>query len=114
MTWAPPQSVPVTSTIPLRTLVGIGDLTLSQQDFTCQDVGINTVTLTRQTDAEGNTSVCTATVTVEDNTPPQISCLNVTIHLDADGNGSTTLEALNGGASDACGPGFRYRSTGRI
>ncbi|MCB9347159.1 MAG: hypothetical protein H6573_06530 [Lewinellaceae bacterium] len=41
-----------------------------------------------------------------------MSCLNVTIHLDADGNGSTTLEALNGGASDACGTGFRYRSTG--
>ncbi|MEZ4874702.1 MAG: HYR domain-containing protein [Flavobacteriaceae bacterium] len=43
-------------------------------DFTCADVGDNTVTVIA-TDAAGNTSTCTAVITVEDNTAPVIACI---------------------------------------
>ncbi|MEZ4874781.1 MAG: proprotein convertase P-domain-containing protein [Flavobacteriaceae bacterium] len=43
-------------------------------DFTCADVGDNTVTVEAM-DAEGNTSTCTAVITVEDNTAPVIACI---------------------------------------
>ena len=50
-----------------------------------------------------NVSTCTATVTVVDNTTPVAICQNVTVQLDATGNGSTTAVAVNNGSSDACG-----------
>jgi len=43
---------------------GIESLVLSQTDFTCTDIGENTVTLTA-TDGAGNQSTCTATVNVQ-------------------------------------------------
>tara|TARA_R110000787_G_scaffold129264_5_gene241106 strand:+ start:834 stop:5417 length:4584 start_codon:yes stop_codon:yes gene_type:complete len=43
---------------------GIDSLVLSQTDFTCADIGENTVTLTA-TDGAGNQSFCTATVNVQ-------------------------------------------------
>jgi hypothetical protein len=43
---------------------GIESLTLSKTDFTCANIGENTVTLTA-TDSAGNTSTCTAVVNVQ-------------------------------------------------
>jgi hypothetical protein len=43
---------------------GIESLSLSQTDFTCADIGENTVTLTA-TDGAGNSSTCTATVNIQ-------------------------------------------------
>ena len=48
-------------------------LSLNQTAFTCADLGPNTVTLT-VTDSNGSIDSCTATVTVVDNTAPDISC----------------------------------------
>ena len=53
---------------------GIVDYSLDMDTFTCANVGENTVTLT-VTDDEGNIDTCTATVTVEDNTAPEITCI---------------------------------------
>ncbi len=53
---------------------GIASLALSQTDFTCSHVGPNSVTLT-VTDQNNNTASCTATVTVEDNIPPVVTCV---------------------------------------
>ncbi|WP_165805936.1 HYR domain-containing protein [Marixanthomonas spongiae] len=53
---------------------GIATYSLDQDTFTCADVGENTVTLT-VTDDEGNSSTCTATVTIEDNVAPEITCI---------------------------------------
>jgi hypothetical protein len=55
------------------------------------------------TDVLGLTASCSFTVTVTDNTPPAVVCQNVTVVLDANGNGSTTAAAVNNGSSDACG-----------
>ena len=57
-------------------------------------VGLNTF---------GNSSSCTAVVTVEDNTPPIAVCQSLTVQLDAAGNASITPAQVNNGSSDACG-----------
>jgi subtilisin-like proprotein convertase family protein len=63
-------------------ICGTVTLSLSQSDFSCSNIGDNTVTLTA-TDDCGNTSTCTATVTVVDNLPPVMTCpSDQTIHLD--------------------------------
>jgi len=81
---------------------GIKSMVLSQTDFTCSDVGENTVTLT-VTDNNGNTSTTTAIVTVKDDVAPVAVTKNVTVYLDATGNGSTTAALVNNQSSDACG-----------
>ncbi|MCB0609481.1 MAG: HYR domain-containing protein, partial [Lewinella sp.] len=82
---------------------GIASLALDITDFTCANVGsANTVTLTA-TDVNDNESTCTATVTVEDNIPPTALCQDVTVQLDAAGNGSTSAAAVDNSSNDACG-----------
>ncbi len=81
---------------------GIASVTVSPSTFSCSNVGANTVTLT-VTDIHNNVSTATAVVTVEDNIAPVAIAQNVTVQLDATGNGSTTATAVNNGSSDACG-----------
>jgi hypothetical protein len=81
---------------------GVASLSLSQTAFGCAEAGANTETLT-VTDVNGNISTCSTTVTVEDNIAPVALCRNVTVQLDANGNGSTTAAAADNGSSDACG-----------
>jgi len=79
---------------------GIDHMDLDVTTFDCSDVGQNPVTLTVW-DASGNSSACTATVTVE--TPPL--CKDAEVVLDANGQGSITpadvLNFLCGGVSSA-------------
>jgi hypothetical protein len=67
---------------------GIASLSLDITTFNCANVNGNTVTLT-VTDVN-NVSTCTAQVTIEDTINPIAVCQNVTVQLDATGNGSTT------------------------
>jgi hypothetical protein len=83
-------------------ICGIASLVLSQTAFTCANVGSNPVTLT-VTDVNGNVSTCSATATVNDFVAPNAVCQNVTVNLDASGNGSTTAALVNNGSTDACG-----------
>ena len=53
---------------------GIASLSLDNDTFTCADVGVNVVTLT-VTDDEGNSSDCTANVTIQDTTAPVLTCI---------------------------------------
>ncbi|MBK9335065.1 MAG: HYR domain-containing protein [Lewinellaceae bacterium] len=63
---------------------GLSSLSISQTNFTCQNLGPNTVILT-VTDDAGNTNTCEATVTVEDNIDPILDCpAPVTLSADAD------------------------------
>ncbi|PQB04792.1 hypothetical protein BST85_07695 [Aureitalea marina] len=52
----------------------IDTMTLDIDTFDCSNIGANTVTLT-VTDPSGNSAQCTATVTIEDNTAPNIVCI---------------------------------------
>ena len=81
---------------------GIASMTVSPSTFDCSDVGDNTVTLTVY-DAAGNSSTCTSTVTVEDDTAPVAVCENITVQLDDTGNASITANDIDDGSSDACG-----------
>ena len=79
----------------------IDTMTLDQTDFTCADVGANTVTMT-VTDANGNVSTCTSTITVQDNINPTAICQDLTVQLDASGAGSITASQVNNGSFDNC------------
>ncbi|MBL7962609.1 MAG: HYR domain-containing protein, partial [Flavobacteriales bacterium] len=74
---------------------------LSQSSFSA--VGTYPVSLL-VTDASGNTSSCTATVTVVDNLPPVALCQPTTIYLDATGSAGITPGMINAGSYDEAGP----------
>ncbi len=71
-------------------------------DFTCADVGANTVTLT-VADPSGNTDACQTTVNVVDVTPPDAVCKNITVELNEFGFVYITPADIDGGSTDACG-----------
>src|SRR5213079_2184402 len=64
---------------------GIASLSLSQTNFDCTNIGTNSVTLT-VTDNNGNSSICTATVTVVDSVLPVVITQNRTVELDPSGH----------------------------
>ena len=76
-------------------------LSLDQTDFTCADVGSNTVTLMVE-DASGNIGSLTANVVVEDVTPPVATSTNLTVYLDASGMASVDPNSIDNGSSDLC------------
>ena len=80
---------------------GLQPLSVSPTSFGCNEVGGNTATLT-VTDQNGNSSTCTATVTVQDNVAPTAFCQDVTIQLNATGIGATSPNEVDNGSSDAC------------
>jgi|GEM_PF-1089515 len=80
----------------------IASYALSQSSFTCGDVGPNMVTLTA-TDANGNMSSASATITVIDTISPTAVAQNITVSLDAAGNASIVASNVSTGSSDACG-----------
>uniref|UniRef100_UPI00386CCF81 hypothetical protein n=1 Tax=Algibacter sp. Ld11 TaxID=649150 RepID=UPI00386CCF81 len=81
---------------------GIASLALDITTFDCTSVGDNTVELT-VTDNNGNSSICTTTVTVEDNVPPTALCQAITVQLDNTGNASITPNQIDNGSIDSCG-----------
>ncbi len=81
---------------------GIAEITAAPLHFTCSEVGQNSVVLT-VTDNSGNSSSCTAAVTVQDNIPPGAVCQSISIQLDAQGQAAILGEDIDGGSSDACG-----------
>ncbi|MHA6279716.1 LamG-like jellyroll fold domain-containing protein [Salinimicrobium sp. CAU 1759] len=81
---------------------GIDSMSVSPSNFTCSEVGANTVTLT-VTDNNGNTNTATATVTVEDNQAPVALAQNITVQLDNNGAASITAIDIDNGSNDACG-----------
>ncbi|WP_282148059.1 HYR domain-containing protein [Algibacter lectus] len=81
---------------------GIPALSASQLNFTCADVGANTVTLT-VTDSSGNEDTCTSTVTVEDTIDPTVECKNITVQLDNTGTVSILPEDVDNGSADCSG-----------
>ena len=79
----------------------IASLDLDVTDFTCANLGANTVTLTI-TDQSGNSASASATVTVEDSMSPSVATQDLTVQLDALGNASITAAQVDNGSSDNC------------
>ncbi len=77
-------------------------MSVSQSTYTCTDLGTSMAMLT-VTDASGNTSTCTSTITVMDTLAPMMSCAPATIYLDALGMATLTASQVDGGSSDNCG-----------
>ncbi|RRJ92611.1 T9SS type B sorting domain-containing protein, partial [Flavobacterium macacae] len=80
---------------------GIASYALDATDFTCANVGANTVTLT-VTDVNGNVSTGTAVVTVQDLIAPTVATQDATVQLDANGNATITPAQINNGSTDNC------------
>ncbi|HSP82793.1 MAG TPA: hypothetical protein VLN72_03590, partial [Gillisia sp.] len=81
---------------------GVGSLSIDITEFGCDDVGVNTVTLT-VTDNNGNVSTATAVVTIEDNVDPIATTKDITVQLDENGEATITAADIDNGSSDACG-----------
>jgi gliding motility-associated-like protein len=81
---------------------GIATYVLDITDFTCANVGANTVTLT-VTDVNGNTASNTAVVTVVDLVAPTVITQNITVQLDINGQATITPAQINNGSTDNCG-----------
>ncbi|MFB0904203.1 MAG: HYR domain-containing protein, partial [Nonlabens sp.] len=81
---------------------GIASYAIDIKDFTCANVGDNTVTLT-VTDVNGNVATQTAIVTVEDKVAPVVVTKDITIQLNASGTASIVAADVNNGSTDACG-----------
>ncbi|TPD69839.1 lectin-like domain-containing protein [Flavobacterium microcysteis] len=81
---------------------GIASYTLDKIDFSCSNVGNNTVILS-VTDVNGNVATQTAIVTVQDAMAPYAITRDVTVSLDADGMAYITATEINDGSSDNCG-----------
>lgn len=81
---------------------GIASVVLSKTDFTCADLGNNTVSLT-VTDIHGNSSTANAVVTVVDQVAPAVITQPVTVYLGAGGTATVTAAQVNNGSTDNCG-----------
>ncbi len=81
----------------------LASVVLSQTEFnyTCANLGANTVTVTA-TDAEAKVSTLDVTVTVVDNVNPVAITQNITVQLDANGNATTTADAIDNNSTDNC------------
>ncbi len=80
---------------------GAATTSLDIDTFTCAEVGPNNVTLT-VTDASGNSSSCTAIVTVEELQNPTVICQDITVELDASGMVTIIPDDIDGGSFDNC------------
>jgi len=80
----------------------IASSSININSFDCGDVGPNNVVMT-VTDASGNSSNCTAIVTVEDSILPEAICQDITVQLNASGMVQISAAAVDGGSTDSCG-----------
>jgi PKD repeat protein len=80
----------------------IGGFSLSPATFSCTDLGISTAEL-MVTDGSGNTSTCSADITVEDNIDPNAICQDITVEVDPAGQVTITPGMIDNGSNDACG-----------
>lgn len=81
--------------------VGITSMTLSQTAFDCSHAGDNTVTLSVD-DADGNVGTCDATVTVEDNQVPTLTCADAILYLDTSGEALLDPSIVVESTADNC------------
>jgi hypothetical protein len=89
----------------------IDTLILSSSGYTCQDTGLNVLSLTVE-DPSGNSTTCTANVTVLDSTLPAAICADTTLYLDINGNLSIGPGNVAPASFDNCGFDTSFVSAG--
>lgn len=80
---------------------GIASLSIDTDSLNCSNIGTINVTLTA-TDSTGNTSNCTALVTVQDTIPPTLTCQNITVNLPSGGTTTLASSDIITASSDNC------------
>jgi uncharacterized protein YrzB (UPF0473 family) len=81
---------------------GIASLAVTPSTFGCGSLGQNTATLTVM-DVNGNTSTCSALVTVVDDMDPSVICKNISRQLDGSGNVNIFPADVFESGNDNCG-----------
>ncbi|MBU2914468.1 LamG-like jellyroll fold domain-containing protein [Reichenbachiella agariperforans] len=76
-------------------------MSLDQTEFSCSDLGENTVTVTA-TDESGNTAISTATITVSDQIAPVVITQDLTVNLDEANNITISASDIDNGSYDNC------------
>ncbi|TXE17777.1 HYR domain-containing protein [Psychroflexus gondwanensis] len=77
------------------------NLSLNITEFTCDNLGENTVTLTGE-DEFGNSASATAIVAVVDNLAPTVVTQDITVVLDANGSANIQASDIDNSSSDNC------------
>ena len=80
---------------------GITAMTLSRENFDCSDRGPNQVTLTVY-NASNDSASATCTVTIVDNSVPNVLVDDLTIYLDETGQATLTAGDVDAGSTDNC------------
>jgi hypothetical protein len=81
--------------------VAIDTVQVSASEFSCGDIGDNTVTLT-VTDTSDNVAECKSTVFLEDVIKPTAQCLDIIVQLGVDGTASITVADIDNASYDNC------------
>lgn len=82
---------------------GIASLVIDSSNFSCANVGVPLMVNFTATDVNGNVSMESFEVVVEDNVAPTIIAQNITISLDSTGNTSISPAIVDWGTWDICG-----------
>jgi hypothetical protein len=84
---------------------GVAERSVFPADFTCADIGVQTVTVTA-TDLHGNSSTCTANVTVQDRFVPTPSFCGTTLDVALGSGGTVALPSYSAitDVADNCTP----------
>ncbi|HKJ79950.1 MAG TPA: HYR domain-containing protein, partial [Prolixibacteraceae bacterium] len=77
-------------------------LALETADFSCVDIGEYRNAL-YVTNAANDSAICYSMVTVKDTTPPMVTCTDLTLSLDANGDASIVETDIVTASSDNCG-----------
>lgn len=79
------------------------DITLSQSNFDCDDLGTTTILMYVE-DVSGNTNSCWSDITVQDLMAPTAVCFaEITLELGPSGTATLTPSMVDGGSTDNCG-----------
>lgn len=77
-------------------------LSVSPNLYNCSHILSNNVATLMTIDEGGNTTNCTATITIQDNIPATPVCKDITIELDNDGNAAILPSEIDNGTTDNC------------
>lgn len=89
--------------------IGIIGFELSQTAFDCSNIGENEIQLI-VSDHAGNSSECTALITVIDAQNPTLQTQNFSVLLDENGEAAVTVNDIDTGTTDNCGLDTLYLS----